>query len=182
MGAERRATGWTRRARRPSWRSSATTCAAATAELQKSAAKALGGTVTSSTGDWQGCEAGGLEDYKNFQYLADVRIDVATAARPYLDHLGAVFEEAGFGPVEPGERPGGSTLHGKRDDIGASFSELPDQGDYVLLNVGGPCVDVPEDERDDWLTKDEPEPEISSAPLPLPLACPPGLAPGTLLP
>ncbi len=134
---------------------------AATAELQKSAAKALGGTVTSSTGDWQGCEAGGLEEYKNFQYLADVRIDVATAARPYLDHLGAVFEEAGFGPAEPGERPGGSTLHGKRDDIGASFSELPDQGDYVLLNVGGPCVDVPEDERDDWLTKDEPEPEIS---------------------
>ena len=133
----------------------------ATAELQQSAATALGGTVRSSTGQWRGCEAGGLEEYKNFRYLADARIDVADAARPYLDQLQAVFEETGFGGIEPGERPGGRTLHGERQEVGASFSELPDQGDYVLLSVAGPCVDVPEDEREDWLTRDEPTPDIT---------------------
>jgi len=134
---------------------------AATAELQQSAAQALGGTVRSSSGQWRGCEAGGLEEYKNFRYLADARIDVGAAARPYLDQLQAVFEETGFGGLEPGERPGGRTLHAERRDVGASFSELPDQGDYVLLSVAGPCVDVPEDEREDWLTRDEPTPDIT---------------------
>ena len=49
----------------------------------------------------------------------------------------------------------------ERQEVGASFSELPDQGDYVLLSVAGPCVDVPEDEREDWLTRDEPTPDIT---------------------
>jgi hypothetical protein len=134
---------------------------AATSELQQSAAQALGGTVHSSSGQWRGCQAGGLEEYKNFRYLADARIDVGAAARPYLDLLQAVFEETGFGGLEPGERPGGRTLHAERKDVAASFSELPDQGDYVLLSVAGPCIDVPEDEREDWLTRDEPTPDIT---------------------
>jgi hypothetical protein len=134
---------------------------AATAELQQAAAAALGGSVTSSSGTWRGCESGGLEEFKNFRYHADARIDVASGApRPYLDQLGPAFEEAGFGTPEPGERPGGRTLVAERDDVTASFSELPDQGDYVLLTVAGTCVDVPEDDRDDWLTKDEPTPDI----------------------
>jgi hypothetical protein len=134
---------------------------AATSELQRSAAKALGGTVTSSSGQWRGCESGGLEEYKNFRYLAGARIDVGGGDRPYLDRLQAVFEETGFGALEPGERPGGRTLHAERQDVAASFSELPDQGDYVLLSVAGPCIDVPDDEREDWLTRDEPTPDIT---------------------
>jgi hypothetical protein len=134
---------------------------AATAELQQSAAAALSGSVRSSTGQWRGCEAGGLEEYRNFRYQASARIDVGDSTpRPYLDRLGAVLAEAGFGTPEPGERPGGRMLHAERDGTGATFSELPDQGEYVLLSVSGPCVDVPEDDRDDWLTRDEPTPEI----------------------
>ena len=70
------------------------------------------------------------------------------------------FERAGFSAGEAGERPGGRTLVATRADVTASFSELPEQGDHVLLSVAGPCVDVPEDERDDWLVRDEPTPEI----------------------
>lgn len=134
---------------------------AATSDLQRYAADTLSGTVTGSSGQWRGCEAGGLEEYKNFRYLADARIDVsAGTARPYLGALGDAFERAGFSAGEAGERPGGRTLVATRADVTASFSELPEQGDYVLLSVAGPCIDVPEDERHDWLVRDEPDPEI----------------------
>lgn len=134
---------------------------AATSDLQKGAADALGGSVTSSTGQWRGCESGGLEEFKSFRYLAGARIDVTgSTAHPYLDLLGDAFERAGFSAPEAGERPGGRTLRATSGDVSASFSELPEQGDYVLLSVAGPCIDVPEDDRDDWLTKKEPTPDI----------------------
>lgn len=133
----------------------------ATADLQRYAAETLAGTVTGSSGQWRGCESGGLEEYRNFRYLADARIDVpADTARPYLELLGDAFEQAGFSAGEARERPGGRTLVATRADVTASFSELPEQGDHVLLSVAGPCIDVPEDERDDWLVRDEPTPEI----------------------
>ena len=117
----------------------------------------------SSTGAWRGCESGGLEEFKNFQ-LPRRRPDrrrAGAAARPTSTGCAPVFEEAGFGALEPGRAAGRcSTLRAERDDVTASFSELPDQGDYVLLTVGGPCIDVPEDERDDWLPRDEPTPDI----------------------
>jgi hypothetical protein len=136
---------------------------AATAQLQRAAAQELGGTVTSSSGEFRGCQAGGLEEYRNFRYLAQARIDVPPAtARPYLPPLRSVLEAAGFGDVEEASRPGGSTLGGVKGegDLAATFSELPDQGDYVLLSVAGPCVDVPEEDRDDWLTREEQSPDI----------------------
>jgi hypothetical protein len=134
---------------------------AATAELQQAAAATLGGAVRGSSGSWRGCESGGLEEYQNFRYEAGARIDVGSGtARPYLDQLEQAFADAGFGSPEPGERPGGRTLSAERGRVSAAFSELPDQGDYVLLSVSGPCIDVPEDDRDDWLVKDEPTPDI----------------------
>jgi hypothetical protein len=117
--------------------------------------------VTSSSGQWRGCESGGLEEFRSFRYLASARIDVTGGtARPYLDQLGDAFDDAGFSAPEPGERPGGRTLRATSGDVSASFSELPEQGDYVLLSVSGPCIDVPEDERDDWLTREDPSPDI----------------------
>lgn len=134
---------------------------AATADLQRQAADALSGTVTASSGQWRGCESAGIEEFRNFRYLADARIDVpGDTRRPYLGLLDAAFERAGFSTGEAGERPGGRTLVATKADLTASFSELPEQGDYVLLSVAGPCIDVPEDERDDWLVRDEPSPEI----------------------
>lgn len=134
---------------------------AATADLQRQAADLLSGTVTGSSGRWRGCESAWLEEYKNFRYEAHSRIDVsADARRPYLDLLGEAFDAAGFAAAEPGERPGGQTLRATKGEVSATFSELPEQGDYVLLAVAGPCIDVPEDERDDWLVREEPSPEI----------------------
>lgn len=134
---------------------------AATADLQRLGAGLLSGTVTGSSGQWRGCESAWLEEYKNFRYEAHARIDVSPEARrPYLDLLGAALDEAGFAGTEPGERPGGRTLRATKGEVSATFSELPAQGDYVLLAVAGPCIDVPEDERHDWLVREEATPEI----------------------
>lgn len=135
---------------------------AAASRLQRAAADALSGTVAGSTGRFRGCEAGGLEEYRNFRYEAQARIDVpADTGRPYLRRLAPVFEEAGFTPAGETERPGGRSLRGEDGELAASFSELPEAGDHVLLAVAGPCVDVPEEDRDAWLTRREPQPDIS---------------------
>ena len=80
--------------------------------------------------------------------------DAAAATDPATD---GVFPVVANGWVQAP----GTTLGAERDGVTVSFGELPDQGDYVLLSVTGGCVDVPEDERDAWLTKDEPTPEIN---------------------
>lgn len=134
---------------------------AATGDLQTRAADALAGTVTRSVGQWRGCESGAVEEYTSFRYLTDARVDVPPSTpRPYLDPLVQVYRAAGFDGVEEGERPGGRTLRATRAGLTAAFSELPGQGDHVLLTVAGLCVDVPEDERAAWLTREEPAPQI----------------------
>lgn len=134
---------------------------AATSDLQAAAAEALGGQVSGSSGRWRGCEAGGLEEYRSFGYDASARVDVdGDTARPYLDRLRDVLEREGYAGIEEQDRPGGTMLRAERDGVRVGFSELPGQGDYVLLTVTADCVDVPEDERDDWLAREEPTPEI----------------------
>lgn len=130
-----------------------------TAELMRSAAEVLGAAPTSGSGQFRGCESSGPETFRNFSYRATARLDVGPdTTRPYLDTLAPVLQDAGFEAIESGERPGGRTLTATRNDIESSFSELPDQGDYVLLAISGPCIDVPEDDSDLWLARLDEEP------------------------
>jgi hypothetical protein len=127
--------------------------------LLRGAEKALSGSVGPNSGSWRGCESTFNDQHQNFQYLVQGRVE-ATSARPYLDALPAVFEDAGFTVGDEGVRPGGRTLSANKGRLSATFSELPDQGDYVLLTVSGPCVDVPADQRDDWEGKPDPSPTL----------------------
>ena len=129
------------------------------AGLATGAAAALEGRVSTAIGHWEGCDSVFPEGHRNFRYRASARIDAGPATtRPYLDALGPALDEAGLSGATPGERPGGRTLGGARGEVEVRFSELPGQGDYVLLDVTGPCVDVPEAERDEWEGRPDPEP------------------------
>ena len=70
-------------------------------------------------------------------------------------------------PVLAGPGGGRSTrLVGTSGDLTAVFSSTGARssgmtvGPVVGLDVYGPCVDVPEDERDDWLRRDERAPDL----------------------
>ena len=138
---------------------------AARAMLQ-GAERRLGGTATHGTGAWRGCESAAVEEYRNFRYLAQGRVDVVPGApEQSLAALRAVLEDAGFTAGEVGPGPGGgpsTRLVGTDGDLTAVFSSTggPRIGPVIGLDVYGPCVDVPEDERDAWLRRDEPTPDL----------------------
>lgn len=139
----------------------------AAADLVTGAVAALGGRPSHTTGGFEGCESTFNDEYATFRYRATGRVDVGAGspagrgvARPYLDALAPVLTDAGFTEPVAGERPGGQTLTAERGDLTATFSELPGQGDYVLLAVEGPCVEVPEGDRDDWQGRTDPSPYL----------------------
>lgn len=135
----------------------------AAADLVTGAVAALGGRPSHTTGGFEGCESTFNDVYRTFRYRATGRVDAdadSRADRPYLDALAPVLTDAGFAEPVAGERPGGQTLTAYRDQLTATFSELPGQGDYVLLAVEGPCVEVPEGDRDDWQSRTDPSPYL----------------------
>lgn len=118
----------------------------------------MGGTLTHSSGQFRGCDSAFNDQYKSFHYLAQARVDVTLA--PSVGAIGGAVEEAGL--TEAGTRTvpgGGQTVRFSRGDLTGSVTFYPDQT-YVVLDVAGPCVDVPDDQRDDWLQKDEPSPHL----------------------
>jgi hypothetical protein len=124
----------------------------------------LPGKTSSSIGRYRGCESAFNDEFKNFRYLAQAKVDVdavAHAPEPYLEELRPVLEEAGFevddDVVESAN--GFVSLKGRKGDVSAQFV-YTGAGPFVALDVAGPCVDVPEDERDGWLRKDEPTPSL----------------------
>ena len=70
-----------------------------------------------------------------------------------------MLEDAGFTVEDLREEPNGfTTLPAAKGDLSASFVHTG--GPFVGLDVSGPCIDVPEDQREAWLRKEEPNPEI----------------------
>jgi hypothetical protein len=139
---------------------------AAARTMLKGAEQRLAGTATRGTGGWRGCESAAVEEYRNFRYLAQGRVEVGPGApERSLTALREVLEDAGFtaGEVGPGPGGGGSTsIVGTQRDLMAVFSSTGGAavGPVIGLDVYGPCIDVPEDERDAWLRRDEPTPAL----------------------
>ena len=132
----------------------------ATRALLIGAEKELSGTTRSSRGRFRGCESAFADEFRNFQYLAQARIDTGPGSgASYLEKLRPVLEDAGFAVEDVREEPNGfTTLAAGKGDLSAAFVHTG--GPFVGLDVSGPCVDVPEDQRETWLRKDEPDPEI----------------------
>ncbi|UGB43043.1 hypothetical protein LQ940_05840 [Nocardioides sp. cx-173] len=133
----------------------------AAADLVRGAVEALDGTASHTRGGFDGCESAFPDEFRSYQYNASGRVDVGPgAARPFLDALGPVLTAAGFEEPVLRERPGGQSLVAEKGQIVAGFSEFPEQGDYVLVNLRGPCVEVPKDDRDKWLNRRDPSPYL----------------------
>lgn len=115
-------------------------------------ATTLGGTLRTQSGRYEGCRSAGEQAYASYRYAFRGRVDVAGpgADRPYLDRVADALGGTGFTDPERGERSGGTTLTAVAGEVELVLSELPDQGDYVLLDVTGPCVDTPTDDSDYW--------------------------------
>lgn len=131
------------------------------AALATGAAAALDGRVSNAIGHWEGCDSVFPEGHRNFRYRASARIDAGSrVAGPLLAALASTMRDAGLTDPTPGERPGGRTVTATKGDVEIRFSELPAHGDYVLLDVSGPCLDVPGDQRDDWEGRPDPSPIV----------------------
>jgi hypothetical protein len=129
-------------------------------ELVIAAEGELSATTRNITSGFRGCESAFSEQFRNFQYLAQARIDTGPgAASALLGRLRRVLVEAGF-TVEDlrGEPNGLTTLAAAKGTLSASFVHTG--GPFVGLDVSGPCLEVPEDQRETWLRTQEPHPEI----------------------
>ena len=133
---------------------------AAAGELLLGAEKVLSGTTHTSSGRYRGCESTFSDEFRNFHYLAQARVDTGPgSAASSLERLRPVLEAAGFTVEDLREEANGfTTLTAAKGDLSASFVHTG--GPFVGLDVSGPCVDVPEDQREAWLRKEEPNPEI----------------------
>ena len=133
---------------------------AAAGALLRGAERALSGTTHTSSGHYRGCESTFSDQFRNFHYLAQARVDTGPgSAATSLERLRPVLEGAGFTVEDLREEPNGfTTLAAAKGDLSASFVHTG--GPFVGLDVSGPCIDVPEDQREAWLRKEEPNPEI----------------------
>lgn len=121
------------------------------AALAAGAAAAVDGIAGEPAGHYEGCSSVFPEGHRDVRYRLSVRIDAGpTAPASLLGTVGQALEAAGV-DAEPGERPGGRTLGGTAPGgVEVRFSELPAQGRYLLLDLAGPCVEVPPEDRDAW--------------------------------
>ena len=130
-------------------------------ELVTAAEGELSATTSNSTSGFRGCESAFSEQFRNFQYLAQARIDTGPGSdSALLEGLHRVLVEAGYTVEDLREEPNGglTTLLAAKGDLSASFVHTG--GPFVGLDVSGPCLEVPEDQREPWLRTKEPHPEI----------------------
>lgn len=131
--------------------------------LLVAAERTLPGVTASSGGSYRGCESAFNEEFRDFRYVAQARIDVDAASgipAPRVEPLRRVLAEAGFAAGDLEELTNGFvTVAGARDAVRASFTRTG-AGAFVGLTVTGPCIGVPEADRDGWLTTVEPRPRI----------------------
>jgi hypothetical protein len=132
---------------------------AAARALLLGAEKELSATARERSSGFRGCESAFGEQFRSFEYLTQARIDTGPGTDALLlRKLRPVFEEAGFTVDDLPEEPNGfTTLAAAKGDLAGSFVHTG--GPFIGLDVSGPCVDVPEDEREAWLRKDGPQPE-----------------------
>ena len=99
------------------------------------------GSTTESWGRYEGCDSAFNDVYRNFRYLAQLRLDSDDPGS-----LDRVLADARLTRDDAASEP--DKLRATRDDLSVSFWSLPAGG--LLVTVQGPCVDLPEDARAEW--------------------------------
>jgi hypothetical protein len=130
---------------------------AAAAEVGRALTARVRGDVVDSRGDWEGCESAFMDELRNFRYRATVRVS-GGAGEP-VRALEALLTDAGF-EVDRVEADG---IAASTPEVALTLLTVPAggaSGDWLVEVTGAECVDVPEDDRDDWLRREEPSPSI----------------------
>lgn len=132
----------------------------ATADVIGRVETALPGTRNNLVGGYRGCESSGVETFGSFRYVYSARVDAGggTATRPYVDAVATTLSDADYDVDAPEDEPGRTLLRATRGGVSVLVTERVDAGDFLLVSVDGPCVDVPSEDSDYWLTRREDEP------------------------
>jgi len=129
-------------------------------ELQTATEQAVSGSTLTARGRWEGCDSAFNDVFRNFRYTATVRMDaVAPGSGDLLAPLSGVAQEAGL-TEEASDDP--AKLRASREGLTVSFWQLPEatpEGD-LLISVYGECIDVAEDDREEWTKRRETDPEL----------------------
>lgn len=129
----------------------------AAGEVGRALVDRYSGDVLDSRGDWEGCDSAFMDEFRNFRYLATVRVSGGAGEPAHA--LADLVGDAGFEPDEVG--PDG--ISASTADLVLSLRPVPaggSSGDWLLQVTGAECVDVPEGEREDWLRREEPSPSV----------------------
>ena len=132
-----------------------------TVTLAPELAAGLGDGQTKAHGAWRGCVTAELDGtYGSYQYAVQARLDVPSdQPRPYLETLEPVLKAEGFDVTVTRSGKLGD-LTAERDGLSVNAREYDDQDGFVIWGVSGPCIEVPQAERDEWMDKQEPSPDV----------------------
>lgn len=110
----------------------------------------LGGSTLEATGGWDSCgESRPAGDPSGLRYLARVRL--SASAPPGADLVSALEDLADGVGLSRLDRVEPEKVRARDGDVEVSLWSLPPGGTGdVLVSVHGPCVELPEAERDDW--------------------------------
>jgi hypothetical protein len=128
-------------------------------------AAALGDGRLKAHGGWRGCVTAELDGtYGSYQYAVQARLDVPSdQPRPYLGSLVPLLKGEGFEVTVSHDGKAGD-LTAERDGLSVNAREYDDQDGFVIWGVSGGCVEVPKDQRDDWMDKQESSPDVLGDP------------------
>ncbi|GAA4733146.1 hypothetical protein GCM10023350_15770 [Nocardioides endophyticus] len=124
----------------------------------------LGSEVLESRGGWEGCTGRFPEGYEDFRYTADVRLEAAPGSgEDVAEALRTIAEQSGYAVEEPGSADPDDPVRVTDGSVSASLMDVPDLGtvgDVLIRLSADPCVAVPEDEWQDWMSRKDPGPQI----------------------
>ena len=128
-------------------------------------ASGLGDGRVKAHGGWRGCVTAELDGtYGSYQYAVQARLDVPSdQPRPYLESLVPVLKGEGFEVTVARDGKVGD-LTADRDGLSVNAREYDDQDGYIIWGVSGRCVEVPKDQRHEWMDKKEPKPDVLGDP------------------
>ena len=132
--------------------------------LVRASQDVLGGEVVESQGDWEGCTSRFPEGYEDFRYTADVRLDARPgSAADVPQALRTIAEQSGYAVEQSGAADPDEPVRVTDGPVSASLMDVPDlgaEGDVLIRLSVDPCVAVPEDEWQDWMSREDPGPQI----------------------
>ena len=106
----------------------------------------LSGNLHSGSGHYAGCSESVTSEVDAVRYAVRARVDPGPdASPPLLSVAEAALAAAGFTDTTERDIPGGRSRGGKDDDITAAITERTGSP-WLIVDVGGPCVEVDDGE------------------------------------